>query len=206
MARILKNFEEKEVVQNEDSNANDQGRQAVHTRTITCTSFYRSDGNWDIEAKVEDVKHFDLAMLERSRIPKGEPYHSIAVHLVVDQSLTILEAFGQMNSVPFGTCQAAVQPLRGLIGAALGRGWRKAVDQALVRDESCTHMREMLYTVATAAIQAIPGYRAQVRGDRWPPELPEGAPPPHFVGGCLSWRQDGEVVLRHYPQFYKPKS
>ena len=194
------------MAQNEGNNAKDQGRRAAHTRTITCTSYHRPDGNWDVEATVEDVKHFDLAMLERSRIPAGEPYHSISVHLVVNQALKILDADGQMNSVPFRTCQGAVPPLQGLVGATLGRGWRKSVDQALAREESCTHMREMLYTMATAAIQAIPGFAAQVRGDRWPPEYPEGTPPPPFVGGCLSWRQDGEVVLRHYPQFYQSKS
>jgi|HigsolmetaAR204D_1030405.scaffolds.fasta_scaffold05441_2 Protein of unknown function (DUF2889). len=178
-------------------------RTATHTRTTTCTSYHRPDGLWDIEIKVEDVKHYDHTMLERGRLSAGTPYHSIGVQLVVDDKLEIKAATGTMDSTPFGECLAATQPLRNLVGATLGRGWRKSVDQALERSHSCTHMREMLYTVASAAIQAIPGYLPQISGKRWPPEFAEGTTAPAFIDGCVSWRQDGEVVLRHYPQFYK---
>lgn len=181
----------------------DQKRIAAHTRTTTCTSYYRSDGHWDIEAKIEDIKHYDHTMLERSLVPAGVPYHSISVHLVTNDKLEILAVDGKMSSAPFGECQQAVTPLQGLVGATLGRGWRKSVDNALARNQSCTHMREMLYTIASAAIQAIPGYSVQINGKRWPPIIREGSPKPAFVGGCLSWREDSEVVLRHYPQFYK---
>lgn len=180
-------------------------RIAAHTRTITCTSYVRDDGLWDVEARIEDRKHYEHAMLERGTLKVDAPYHSIGVTLTVDDRLTVIAVDGDMSATPFDECQAALDPLPGLVGATLGRGWRKAVDAALSRSCACTHMREMLYTVASAAIQAIPGYPVQVAGGRWPPEDSPTKAQPAFIGGCVSWREDGPVVGRHYPRFHKPK-
>jgi hypothetical protein len=182
-------------------------RVPVHSRAITCDCFLRPDGLWDLEARVEDRKHYDLTLIEQGMVPAQAPYHSIGVKLTVDDELRIVAAEGDMRATPFADCVAAVQPLQALVGATLGRGWRKTVDDALARASSCTHMREMLYTIASSAIQAIPGYRyQQVPGHRWPNLQAATDKPPSFIGGCLSWRQDGPVVMRHYPQFFRRQS
>lgn len=106
-----------------------------------------------------------------------------------------------MDATPFNECAEAPIPLQKLVGLTLARGWRKAVDSALERTSGCTNMREMLYAAPSAAIQAIPGYRAYRDGKRRPPEFASTDAVPHFVGGCVSWRKDGTVVLRQYPQF-----
>ena len=121
----------------------------------------------------------------------------------VDDGLRVVQANASMDATPFNECAAAPIPLRKLVGNTLARGWHKAVDASLERLSSCTHMREMLYAAPSAAIQAIPGYRAHRDGTRWPPVFSSTDPVPHFVGGCVSWRQDGAVILRQYPQFYK---
>ncbi len=187
------------------ANSGDQDRVPVHTRSIGFTTYRRADGLWDVEARIEDCKHYAHAMLERPAIPAGSPYHSIGVTLTVDDSLTIVAVAGDMRAAPFGECQAAVDPLPALVGRTLGRGWRKTVDEALARHCSCTHMREMLHAIATAAMQAIPGYARQIAGRPWPPVDALTATPPGFIGGCVSWREDGPVVQRHYPQFQQPK-
>jgi hypothetical protein len=181
-------------------------RTPVHTRSIACTSYRRADGLWDIEARIEDRKHYAFSMLEGGPIPADAPYHGMQVTFTVDDRLKVVRVVGEMPAIPFEECRDAPAPLQRLVGLTLGRGWRKAVDAALGRSGSCTHMREMLYLVPSAAIQAIPGYGHHMSGRRWPPEIPATTTePPHFIGGCVSWRQDGAVVLRHYPQFHKAK-
>ncbi len=181
-------------------------RKAIHTRSITFVSYERDDGFWDVEGTISDSKHYPLTQLERQELPAGAPYHSMRVTFTVDDQLRIVNAVGDMLATPFDECAAAPLPLQKLIGATLGKGWRKVLDEALDRSSACTHMREMLNALPTAAIQSIPGYIAKRRGLRWPPEIPVGAPAPHFMDGCVSWRRDGAVVLRQYPQFYRPKA
>jgi len=177
----------------------------AHTRTIVCNSYLRTDGLWDVEARVEDCKHYEFSMLERGPFSPGTPYHSIAVTLTVDRRLKIVEASAAMDAHPFDDCREAIAPARKLVGATLGRGWRKAVDEAVGGTVGCTHMREMLYAIASSAIQAIPGYERQFGGKGWPDldASPEKAP--GFIDGCRSWRVDGPVVLRYFPQFSKEK-
>jgi hypothetical protein len=64
----------------------------------------------------------------------------------------------------------------------------------------CTHMRELLVNLATAAIQGIPGYRDQQWRDRGLSPLRDDQAP-HFIGGCMTWRRDGPAVRRLMPQF-----
>lgn len=181
-------------------------RKPIHTRAIRFVSYQRDDGLWDVEGTIEDSKHYPFSLLERADIPAGAPYHGMRVTLTVDDHLRVVAAMGSMDATPFGECSVATKPLQKLVGHTLGRGWRKALDEALDRANACTHMREMLAVMPSAAIQAIPGYRRQIAGERWPPDFPADQKPPAFMGGCVSWGLDGPVVMRHYPQFHKPAS
>ena len=61
-----------------------------------------------------------------------------------------------------------------------------------------THLRELLFNMATIAFQTLP------EGPL--PDAIDGSPP-HFVGQCLAWDVNGSVVKRHYPAFvgWQPK-
>ncbi|WP_331852057.1 DUF2889 domain-containing protein [Polynucleobacter necessarius] len=82
-----------------------------------------------------------------------------------------------------------------MIGAKLEKGWRKTIDMNLGGIKGCTHLRELLNSLATAAFQSIPGAFFD----------PEGKEPPKYLGTCKSWDFDGPVVMRVYPQFYQWK-
>ncbi len=81
-----------------------------------------------------------------------------------------------------------------MVGVRMGPGWRQAIDAALGNDLGCTHLREMLFNMATAAYQTMAkGTRHDAASllDR----------PPHHVGRCIGWSVDGAVVARYLPQF-----
>ena len=85
--------------------------------------------------------------------------------------------------------------MNALIGAQLGKGWRKMIDTHLGDLKGCTHLRELLANMATAAFQAIPGALFPAEENQ----------PPLYLGTCKSWDFDGPVVMRVYPQFYQWK-
>ena len=82
-------------------------------------------------------------------------------------------------------------PLQGLVGETLGRGWRQTIQRHMGGVQGCTHLRELLFNLATAAFQTHTG----AFGER-----PDGQPPAH-LGQCLAWDFNGPVVARVYPMF-----
>lgn len=177
-------------------------RTPLHTRTITYQGFRRDDGLWDFEATIDDRKQHGFTSYDGDPVPPGAPIHRMQVRLTVDDALVIRDVATAMAATPYPECQGAVPPMRRLIGARLGSGWRKALDDALGGDRGCTHVRETLLNIATVALQTVPLWRALQSGRDRPADWTGDKPPP-FVGGCHGWRLDGPVVARHFPRFLR---
>jgi len=92
-----------------------------------------------------------------------------------------------------------------LVGATLGRGWRRAIEHALGGTLGCAHLRELLFNMATVGIQTIPHYKRHLRREAGLSDPVLKRPPPH-VGKCLAWDFNGTVVKRVRPEFagWKP--
>lgn len=183
-------------------------RTPLHTRKITFEGFARADGLFDIDAELVDSKSAPIRMHERGLLPAGGAIHHMRVRVTVDDTLTIRAIVTAMDAAPFGNCQNAVDPVQKLVGATLGAGWRKAIEAAMGGVAGCTHLRELLFNLATAAFQTIPVHLSQQREARGEPRDPAG-PAPYFLGKCLSWDREGPVVQRVLPLYYRapqPKS
>lgn len=178
-------------------------RRPMHTRRISFEGFLREDGLWDIDAELVDSKSYPIHMSERGDLPPGEPIHHMRIRVTVDDSLTVRAIATAINSAPFAECQAAADPMTKLVGVTLGAGWRKAIEAAVGGVAGCTHLRELLFNVATAAFQMIPIYLAQQEQARGEVRDP-AAPLPYFLGKCMSWDLEGPVVQRLMPLFYRP--
>jgi len=170
-------------------------RTPLHTREITFQGYTREDGLWDIEAHLRDTKPQPFVTGMRTWAP-GEPFHDMWVRLTLDQELVIKAIAVAMDSHPHPECTSAVPPMDCLIGERLGKGWRKTIDMHLGGIKGCTHLRELLANMATAAFQAIPGALF--------PQ--DDSKPPLYLGTCKAWDFDGPTVMRIYPQFYQWKN
>ena len=177
-----------------------QPRSHLHTRSVVYSGYHREDGLWDIEAKMSDVKTYALDRSERGVMPPGTPLHGMAIRVTVDDAMTILEIASAMDHTPFGECQQGMEPMQKMVGATMGPGWRQAIEQALGGIRGCTHLRELLFNMATAAYQTIPAYRERLRRQAGLSQ-PESTEPPYHLGKCIAWDFGGPVVLRHYPTF-----
>ena len=178
-------------------------RKPLHTRRITFEGFLRDDGLFDIDAELIDSKSEPIRMHESGELPAGGAIHLMRVRVTVDDSLTIRAIQTAMDAAPFGICQNAVDPVQKLVGATLGAGWRKAIEAAMGGVAGCTHLRELLFNVATAAFQTVPIELAKQREARGETRDPD-APVPYFVGKCLSWDRAGPIVQRVLPIYFQP--
>ncbi len=179
-------------------------RKPLHTRKISFEGFLRDDGLWDIDAELRDSKSYPIHMHERGELAPGDAIHHMRIRVTVDDSLRIVAIQTAMESAPFSECQAAADPMAKLIGVTLGAGWRKAIEGAIGGVAGCTHLRELLFNVATAAFQTIPVYLAQQRKAGAEPGDPD-APVPYYLDKCMSWDLGGPVVQRLMPMFYRPR-
>lgn len=175
-------------------------RTLAHTRDVQYRGYHRKDGLWDIEAELTDTKTYELERFGRGMLPAGEPVHGMVIRLTVDDAMKITDVAVGMPATPFPECHQANPPMQRLIGCTLGRGWRKAINEALGGTEGCAHLRELLFNMATVGYQTIPLYRRHLRNLAGLPAPVLKRPPPH-VGQCVAWDFEGDVVKRVYPQF-----
>ena len=177
-------------------------RQKVHTRRVTCEGFRRADGQLDIEGHMTDVKTYGLPNKFRNGIPSGEPIHDMSIRLTVDEDLTILAVEAVTDAGPFAICPNITVNFQRLKGIKIGPGWRKKVLAALGGVEGCTHLVELLWTMATTAYQTLYGERARKRRENGEEE-PERSGRPPLLNSCHAFGESSPVVKNIWPEFYK---
>lgn len=175
-------------------------RRHLHTRSIVCEGFKRDDGLWDIEARIVDTKTFAYREPFRGLRKPGEHVHDMTVRLTLDDGMMVRDIAVTMGDHPYASCVDALPAYRGLVGKRVGLGWRRAVQEAVGGVKGCTHVRELLFPMATVAFQTIVGWKEDEGADHLP-EHTDDAEQPHFVDGCKAWAADGPVVAKLYPKF-----
>lgn len=178
-----------------------QTRTHLHTRNVTFRGYQRDDGLWDIEAEMSDTKTYALNTSEKDTLQPGTPIHDMAIRVTVDDTMTIREIATSMASTPFPECPQAQDPMQQMVGFTLGPGWRQAIEKTIGSVKGCTHLRELLFNMATAAYQTIPTYRAHQRKLSGI-SVPATGQPPYHLGKCMSWDFNGPVVQRNHPEFF----
>ena len=175
-------------------------RRLLHRRAIDCTGYLRDDGLWEVDARLVDTKTFLQRDQFRGDVPAGEPVHDIRLRLAVDDSLVIREAETAMVATPFPTCVEVDGILRRLVGEQIGRGWRETVRRKIGKLETCTHLSELLGPAVTTLFQTMSYGKTPDGGDSMDSHR-DTTEPPFFINGCHSWRTDGPIVAKVFPQF-----
>lgn len=180
-------------------------RKLSHTRSVVFRGYDREDGLWDIEAELTDVKPYTFQVPNEPAFPANEPIHGLAIRLTIDDAMLIHAVVVEMDHIPHPECRQVPPNLQALVGCRMGRGWRKVIDEKVGGTAGCTHLREMLFNMATAAFQTLPSgqwHRREQRGEAQP-TVTEA---PFHLGQCMTWAFDSPTVARAYPMFYKPKT
>jgi len=173
-------------------------RQLRHRRHIELEVFERGDGLWEVDARLRDIKPFDLQLKTGLRAAHT-PIHDLTLRLVVDTSFNIIEAGSHSEWVPYpGHCSEHGDVYRQLIGLNLVRGFRHDVKKKLSGVLGCTHLTELAQLLPTAVVQAFAGTvfksadGTQLDSNR-----------PFQLDRCHALRSDGEVARIHYPRWYQ---
>ena len=176
-------------------------RMRKHKRSITFEGFKRSDGLWDIEGRLVDVKDQDFVMRSGTR-KSGDPIHDISVRVTIDAEMNVLDVVACSDSTPFtGVCEQILPDYRKIIGLNLFKGFLKSVKTLFGETRGCTHLSELLMALPTAAMQSFSGEsrhdeheQVHVRGHE---------KKPFYLDRCHALSTDSDVVRRYYPRWYR---
>ena len=168
-------------------------RKTSHIRRVTYQGYEREDGLWDMEAELHDSKAHDMPSFRHQGVRlAGDPIHHMWLRVTIDRQLVVHAIEAAMDAHPLQDGPQARPALQGMVGACMARGWRQAIAQHMGGVASCTHLRELLFNMATAAFQTLPA--AFGGGD---PDTP-----PRHLGQCTGWDFEGNGVKEYFPQFY----
>lgn len=168
-------------------------RKLLHTRRVEYRGYEREDGLWDIEGEMIDTKPHAFEIEGERRWDPEEPIHHMHIRVTLDDRMVIRAIAVAMEAFPHQPCPQAQAPMQRMVGETVGRGWRQTIERHLGGIQGCTHLRELLFNLATAAFQS--------RSASFAPAV-EGQPPLH-LGQCLAWDFNGPVVEKVYPLFFR---
>lgn len=165
-----------------------------HHRRVHYYGYERDDGLWDIEGELHDSKMQDTPSFRNQGIHlAGEPIHHMWLRVTVNRELVVQAIEVAMDTYPLRDCPQAEPALQALVGHSMARGWRHAIQQHLGGVASCTHLRELLFNLATAAFQTLPAAFTPADADE----------PPRHLGQCTGWNLEGNGVRLYFPKFYR---
>lgn len=169
-------------------------RTPIHTREIRAQGYRRSDGLWDIDGTLLDVKQQD-ALLQSGLRPAGAPIHQMTLRITLDDDMVIQAAHAITQERPYpGVCETITPVYEQLKGVKIGPGFSRRVTQLFAGTRGCTHLTELLGRMATVAFQTMSGH---VRQD---PDVR-----PFQLDGCHALAVNGPVVAHYYPRWYIQK-
>ncbi len=176
-------------------------RKHVHSRAIEYRGYEREDGLWDIEAHMTDKKTYEFRNNWRGEVKVGEPLHEMLLRVTIDDSFVIRDVIAVTDNSPFQMCPEITPSYKTLIGIRMGPGWRKAIRMKVGGVQGCTHLTELLFPMATVAMQTIWPIRSKKRNQA-DSDAQESGKRPVVLDTCHAWSTDSEVVKEYASKYY----
>jgi hypothetical protein len=138
-------------------------------------------------------------------VPAGSAFHDMRIVMTVDAALRILSVAAHTGAGPTPYCAEINPAYSSLEGLRIGPGFKSQVKARVGGTLGCTHLTQLLDTMATTAVQAMVEHNyaeARLRQEL-NPEAP--MPKPWVIDTCHSYRMDGEAVNILWPESRRPK-
>jgi hypothetical protein len=169
--------------------------------------YRRSDGLWDVEARLTDKKAKDFKLVSGLR-PASEPVHDMSVCITINEQFDVLDAHATSFSVPYvGYCEKITPSYKQLIGLNLLKNFNREVRMKFGKTAGCTHITELTAVMPTAAVQAFAGEVKKPSSAGGPNLSGQHVvdSPPFYIDSCHSLKRSGDAVKTFYPQWFRPE-
>jgi hypothetical protein len=173
-------------------------REPLHKRAIVMDGFKRSDGLFEVEARLQDTKPQAFRPPSGTKVvAAGESIHEMIVRIVFDDDLTVRDVIVAAPALPYAGCAGGPPAMKSLIGLKMSAGWSTAVRQKLAGAAGCTHLMGLMVPMAATAYQSLTVHRLE-------PYLREGKRMPPRPDSCIAYSRHGELIRTLWPASYQP--
>lgn len=175
-------------------------REPLHLRRIDFHGYRRSDGLFEVEARLTDRKTHDFEPPSGGRhVAAGETIHDHGIRVVFGDDMVIRAISTAIRAYPYQECPGGADTLQSLVGLRIGAGWNGELRKRLPSGDTCTHLREMMVPLASAAFQLIYSVRTSNVGEA----NAEGRP--RKIDSCYAYGAGRELVRMNWPQYHQPQ-
>lgn len=174
-------------------------REELHVRRIEFRGFRRSDGLFEVQADLTDRKPHEFNPPSGGRrVPANEAIHDHGLRVVFDADMVIRAVETSIRAYPYRECSQGGETLQALVGLRIGAGWGGEIRRRLPAANTCTHLREMLIPLATAAFQSMHMVRMQQQRDEV-----DAQGKPRKIDSCYAYGASRELVQKLWPAFHQ---
>jgi hypothetical protein len=161
----------------------------VHVRTIRTSVLKVSDDELEVTGQLLDERPGTEA--QWFGIMAGSTIHDMWVTMRVRHpNLEITDVSARMATHPYLVCTDAIPALRKIVGLSVARGFTRAVNERLGREQGCSHLTALVQAMAPVVRQgAGVAFRDQEAMPRDQQDL-------WFVNTCHAWREKGPLHQR----------
>lgn len=164
----------------------------LHARNIEVNTYDYDGQRIMVEGFLKDERFQESRLVTGEKFPSGVIHHMSVRMLVNCTNLMIEDINVELISVPRGICHETRECLAPVKGLIITKGFTSKVKKIAGGNKGCTHLVELLLTMAPAAIQGFAAYQAQ---------KPTGVDQDHLnmmamylVDTCHAWREDGPLI------------
>jgi len=172
-------------------------KKLIHTRNISCRGYRLSDNLYEIEGLLTDTKPFQTSSFDRNKIEPNEPIHEMVIRIKIDINFVIVDAESISKKTPYLNCGDVNKDFKKLIGLQIKTGFTQNVKNLIGGKVGCTHLVEMMRSIATTAFQAL--YLDRDKLNLNSNDLNR----PKLLNSCYSWSESSKMIQKKFPNFYK---
>lgn len=174
-------------------------REPMHHRQIDIRGSRRSDGLYEVSAHLVDSKPHDFTPPgDRRTVPAHAPIHDLGVALVFDEQMVVKAVRTFIRAYPYRPCPGGGDTLQALVGLTIGAGWNGEVRKRLPACDTCTHLKELLGPLASAAYQTMTVRRLHLLN------AGNAQGKPAKIDSCHAYGASRSLVERLWPEHHRP--
>lgn len=174
-------------------------REALHFRRIDFQGFRRGDGLLEIQARLTDRKTHDFTPPSGGRhVAAGDDIHDHGLRVVFGEDMVIRAVETAIRAAPYRECPLGGETLQALVGLRIGAGWSSELRRRLPPGDTCTHLKEMMIPLASAAFQTAYSVGPSRVGER------DASGRPRKIDSCYAYGASRDLVALQWPAFHRP--
>ncbi len=170
----------------------------AHNRKIEISTYPAEGGHIITEGRLTDVRLKDYYKFTGERVDAGTLHDLRLILLVKIPEMIIEDLEVVIETVPREDCLLIAKSLNPIIGMPVTGGFTAKVREAAGGTRGCTHLLNLLVTMAPALMQGYWAYIYQQKPDlsKIKDRNKSGIMSRGLKNSCFTWREEGEAYQK----------